>query len=146
MITLAEINMSNFIEVIELYQSEEDKNMVASNVFSLAEAYADKVSHPLAIYADKLLVGMIMYDYNLKERKAYISRIMITTPEQGKGYGTDALRIVTDKIKEIDECKVIQISYHPKNEKARSSYRKVGFIETNDYVDGEIIALLKIRE
>lgn len=144
MIILKDITMDNFIDVIKLPQTDEDKKMVASNLFSIAEAYADKVSQPKAIYVDHVLVGFIMYDYNVSERKAYISRLMITSIEQGKGYGTEALRIIIEEVKRIKDCTVIQISYHPNNEKARKSYKKVGFIESNDYIDGEIIAYMKL--
>jgi diamine N-acetyltransferase len=144
MIELRKIDMSNFIDVIKLELSDQDKKMVASNMFSLAEAYADQISQPMAIYNNNQLVGFIMYDYNKEECKGYISRLMITSKDQGKGYGSFALNLVIDDLKKITDIKQIQISYHPDNEKARSSYKKVGFKETDLVVDGEVIALIEI--
>ncbi len=144
MINLKKITMHNFIDIINLPLSDQDKKLVAPNIFSLAEAYADGVSVAKGIYDDDLLVGFIMYDYNQQEQKGYISRLMITSPKQGLGYGTKALKLVVDELMQIKELKTIQISYHENNQKARKSYKKVGFIETNEYVDGEIIARINI--
>jgi len=44
-VTLREITMDNFIECIKLGVGETQKSYVASNMFSLAEAKADKVSN-----------------------------------------------------------------------------------------------------
>lgn len=144
MVILKEITMENFLDVINLKLSDEDKQMVASNMFSLAEAYADKVSIPRAIYYEDQLVGFIMYDYNQLEQRGYISRLMVSTHMQGKGIGTMALNAVVEKLRKYPDIKTIQISYHPDNEKARKSYKKAGFIETNEYVNEEIIALIKL--
>lgn len=59
MITLKEITMDNFREVIELSLGAEDRGMVANNMFSLAEAYADKVGKARAIYEEGTLVGFM---------------------------------------------------------------------------------------
>ena len=144
MITLKEINMDNFEAIINLPLSEEDKKMVAPNIYSLAEAYADQVSIAKGIYNNDDLVGFVMFDYNEKEKKGYISRIMITTNQQGNRYGTSALKLVIDELLKNKDLKTIQISYHPNNQRARNSYRKVGFVETNEYVHNEIIALIKV--
>lgn len=62
-VTLRDVTMENFHECIKLNVREEQKNFVASNTFSLAEAKADGVSDPLAIYLDDQMVGFIMYDF-----------------------------------------------------------------------------------
>lgn len=144
MITLREITMDNFHDVINIKITDEDKHMVASNTYSLAEAFADKVSVPRAIYKDQTLIGFIMYDYNQKNQTGYISRLMISTNEQGKGYGTAALNIVVNELKSIPNIKKIEISYFPSNDKARKSYAKVGFIETDEIDDGELVAKIDL--
>jgi diamine N-acetyltransferase len=59
-VTLQDITMDNFRECIQLRVGEAQKDFVASNMYSLAEAQADKVSNPLAIYAGDEMVGFIM--------------------------------------------------------------------------------------
>ena len=144
MINLKEITMENFHDVINLKLSDTDKTMVASNMYSLAEAFADKVSICKAIYHDETLVGFIMFDYNQKEHKGYISRLMIEDKHQGNGFGTQALEMAIEQLIKNKDIERIQISYHPDNIKAKKSYAKVGFIETGDFVDGEAIAIIDV--
>jgi len=113
-------------------------------MYSLAEAFADKVSICKAIYHDETLVGFIMFDYNQKEHKGYISRLMIEDKHQGNGFGTRALEMAIEQLIKNKDIECIQISYHPDNIKAKKSYAKVGFIETGDFVDGETIAIIDV--
>ena len=113
-LTLRDITMENFNECIKLNVSEEQKNFVASNTFSLAEAKADGVSNPFAIYVGDQMVGFIMYDFEPKENRGYISRLMIDTRFQGQGHGRTAMEQVMDRLMQIPECREIQTSYAPK--------------------------------
>lgn len=63
-IALRKINMKNLHECLNLKLKKGQKNFVASNMYSLAEAKADNVSVPLAIYMvaiwlDSQCTGMI---------------------------------------------------------------------------------------
>ncbi|MBN2540609.1 MAG: GNAT family N-acetyltransferase [Bacilli bacterium] len=147
MVTLRKINMDNFEEVIHLKLSGSDKEMVASNLYSLAEAYADSVSIARAIYKDEFLVGFIMYDYNAIEQKGYISRLMIDMHHQGNGYAEAAMRIALTDLKTNPDIQRIQISYAPNNVKARALYYKLGFVENGETVaDGELVAMIELNK
>lgn len=145
MIHLEKITMTNFRDVLQIKINDEDKKMVASNMYSLAEAYADQVSIPRAIYQDEALIGFIMYNYSPKEKKGYVDRLMISSDEQGKGYGSTALQIVVQELLKEKEIEVIQISYMPQNDKARYSYKKIGFIEVDEFTEGEQIAYYYVK-
>jgi diamine N-acetyltransferase len=138
-VTLREITMDNFIECIKLEVTEDQKRFVATNVFSLAEAKADGVSHPLAICADDRMVGFIMFDFEPKEGRGDISRLMIDTRFQGNGYGRAAMVQVIGRFSEMPECREIQTSFVPANAIAEALYRSLGFERTGEVVDGEIV-------
>ncbi|MFC2108359.1 GNAT family N-acetyltransferase [Candidatus Bipolaricaulota bacterium] len=138
-ITLREITMENFYECIKLTVNEDQKNFVASNTFSLAEAQADGVSIPRAIYAGDQMVGFIMYDFELKEDRGYISRLMVDSRFQGNGYGRAAMDQIIDRLKDIPSCREIQTSYAPENIAAAKLYESLGFEQTGDEIDGETI-------
>ncbi len=142
MVILRDVDMNNFRQVISLELSYEDKQMVAPNMYSLAEAFADKVSIPKAIYQDAQLVGFIMYNYKKTDNKAIVKRLMIATEFQGNGYGKEALQIVLKELRMLEGINQVQLSYHPDNEKGRRVYKKLGFVETTKFVDGEVVALL----
>ncbi len=145
-ITLREITMSNFIACIKLSVAEAQKEFVASNVFSLAEAKADRVSNPLGIYAGEDLVGFIMYDVNAGEKRGYISRLMIDARFQGKGYGRAAMAEVVDHLKREPGLRDIQTSYHPDNATAAGLYTSLGFLQTGEFVDGEVVVRIPLAD
>lgn len=144
MVILKDIDMSNFNEVIKLKLSESDQEMVATNTYSLAEAYADKISEPKAIYANNILVGFVMYDYDINKKTGFISRLMITSKYQRNGYARKALEIVLDDLRIKPNIEKIKIAYNPQNLKAKPLYLSVGFIETSDYLDEEIVAVINL--
>ncbi len=139
LITLRDITMDNFTECIKLSVSEEQRNFVASNVYSLAEAKADSVSNPYAIYADEQMVGFIMYDFEPKENRGYVSRLMIDERFQGQGYGRNAMSQVIDRLKAIPECRGIQTSCVHANAAAQHLYESLGFQHTGETIDDEIV-------
>ncbi|MDD5263978.1 MAG: GNAT family N-acetyltransferase [Candidatus Bipolaricaulis sp.] len=145
-VTLREITMNNFIECIGLRVGEAQKNCVASNMHSLAEAKADKVSNPFVIYGDKQMVGFIMYDYTIGEHRGYLSRLMIDARFQGKGYARAALAEVMERLERMPGIRDIQTSFDPENHAAESLYASFGLARTGELVDGEVIVRLKLAE
>jgi diamine N-acetyltransferase len=143
-VTLREITMANFMECIKLSVADAQKDFVASNVFSLAEAKADRVSNPLAIYADEQMVGFIMYDVNREEKRGYISRLMVDARSQGQGYGRAAMAEVVDRLKREPGLHDIQTSYHPDNEAAAALYASLGFRETGEFVNIEVVVRIPL--
>lgn len=145
-VTLREITMENFRECIGLSIAEEQKGFVATNVYSLAEAKADGVSNPLAIYAGEQMVGFIMYDFERKENRGYITRLMVDYRFQGNGYGRAAIIQVIDRLKAIPACREIYTSFVPANTVAARLYASLGFEITGETTeDGtETVARLKV--
>lgn len=71
-IKLVKVNTKNFDDIVDLEINEEQKNYVASNVYSLAEAYATNAdgkgaAMPFGIYDGEIPVGFLMIGYNLCE-------------------------------------------------------------------------------
>lgn len=145
-IELREINMANFKDCLKLELNEEQKNFMASNMFSLAEAAADKVSCPMAIYSDETMVGFVMYDYDPATKSGWITRLMVDYRYQGKGYGKYAINEVINRFKATDGCEFIKTSYVLKNKRAGRLYKSLGFNETGELIDGEKLCLIKIEK
>ena len=145
-VTLREITMANFFDCIKLDVGDDQRNFVATNTYSLAEAKADGVSTPFAVYADDRMVGFIMYDFEPKESQGYISRLMIDARFQGNGYGRAAMQQVIDQFKQIPECREIKTSYAPANAVAENLYESLGFERTGEEVDGETVVRMQIAD
>ena len=103
LITLREINNSNFAKIIYLSDTlnEVQKKCVAPNAISLAQAYLNQdKAWPRAIYLDETPIGFIMLNLNPNDLPEEdqpaldVWRLMIADSYQSKGYGKKVLDIV----------------------------------------------------
>ena len=142
MVTLREVDRKNYLEVIKLAVSEEQKEYIASNVFSLAQAKVQPECVPLAIYSDNDLVGFVMYCMDVDDNEYWIYRVMIDTRHQNRGYGRAALLNVIDIIQADKKYNKIYLSFEPENTVAKKLYEKLGFIPDGRIIHGEIVYCL----
>ena len=141
-VKLKDITEDNWRAVIALKLDAEQEDLVASNLYSIAESRFDPDARPRAVYAGKRVVGFLMYD--LQSRKASIYRFMIDRKHQGKGYGRAALSRALDEIRAIPGIRKISIRYMAENPVAKRFYASFGFVEVGKDDDGEIIAELAL--
>ena len=146
-VQLKDVTASNWRKVVRLELEGSQKKLLASNLYSIAQSKFDPHARPRAIYADKTVVGFLMYDVPRakdKEREASIYRFMVDRKYQGKGYGRAALARAIEEIKAIPNIKKISICYVPKNPIAKEFYGSFGFVEKGRDEDDEVIAELAL--
>jgi diamine N-acetyltransferase len=146
-VKLKNVTADNWEEVVELELRDSQEDLVASNLYSVAEAQFDPNARPRAVYVGKRVVGFLMYDVQKtkgKAKKASIYRFMIDRKYQGKGYGRAALSKALEEIRAIPGVNRISILYMPKNRVAKPFYASFGFVEVGRDRDGEMIAVLKL--
>lgn len=154
-----EINKDNFYAVCMLAVNDEDKEFVASNEMSLAEAYLFRTMGasvlPIAIYRNRVPIGFIMITKgnigdNIKGdyiNNYCILRMMIEAKHQNKGLGKLALKQLIEIIKSISVNEsFIWISTEEKNAKVIHVYEMNGFKKTNDYCGEEIILKYELEK
>jgi diamine N-acetyltransferase len=141
---LKPIDQHNFAMCVGLNVAPDQVDFVASNLHSLAEAYAFPAFEPRAVYVDGTMVGFLMYGFGDQSHKWWIIRLMIDHAHQGKGYGRAAMHAAIDLLRQQPDCHEIMISYAPNNEVARRLYASVGFQETGEVIEGETVARLPI--
>lgn len=138
MVELRPITEENFIDVINLSVEENQKNFVATNVFSLAQAWLYDNARPFAIYAEDELVGFCMLDVNKRENLYGLWRFMIDKNQQKKGCGRAAMELILEYLA-AEGATEITLSYEPNNTVADKLYRSFGFLPTGEIEDGEIV-------
>lgn len=145
MIRLEKVNPDNYQEVFGLELVGEQQNFVSSNMKSLAQAWVfyDR-AQPYAIYNDDTIVGFIMFDYRIENRKVEIWRFMLGSAHQGKGYGKEALNKAIEFLKQENLFDYIQINYVEENLVAKKLYQKVGFSETGEMEGNEVVMKLSL--
>ena len=146
MLRLVEIDRHNYLPVLDLSVSPEQKTFVATNQYSLAQAYAQPECVPLALYAENKPVGFAMYCLDEDDHQYWIYRLMIDQRYQGKGYGRDAMRLLIERIRGLsdDEHNRIYISFEPENKIAKSLYESLGFLPDGRIEYGEVVYRLEL--
>ena len=148
------VTKDNWKEIIRLKVREDQTHFVASNLYSIAESqFGDDLEghwdyHPFGIYDDQdIPVGFLMYGINFEHPKqqAFIIRLMVDDKYQGKGYGRFGMQKMLELFHGNERIQVVGISYEPENEAARKLYASLGFIEPGEMIDGETLAILKLR-
>ena len=158
MIGLRKVDNGNVWEICSLKVKCAQKDFVASNVESLAEAFAVResggVALPFGIYDDDVPVGFVMLGYDLVPGETdmpeiakgnyCIWRFMIDEKFQRKGFGRQALQLVLDYIKTFPcgKAEAVYLSYEPENTGAAALYHAFGFKENGEKDGDEIVAVL----
>jgi diamine N-acetyltransferase len=143
-VRLEDVTAQNWRAVVKLKLDDEQKQLVASNVYSIAQSKFDPDAHPRAIYAGNNVVGFLMYDVPEVEdeiQTVAIYRFMIDKDHQGQGYGRAALTQAIEEIRQIPGIRKISISYLRSNPTAKQFYASFGFVEVaSDKDDYELSA------
>jgi diamine N-acetyltransferase len=145
MVTLETITVDNFEVFMDMELPEHQRDYLASNAFSIAQAkyYDDYI--PRGIYYNGEPAGFLLYDKqsnnNVGEYGIY--RFMVDYAQQGKGIGRRAMELLLAELKAQSDVKLITICYKPDNASAQAFYRSFGFEETGLDEVGEMIAVIR---
>lgn len=132
-INFREIDKSNYSNCISLKVGEHQTNYVASNAFSLVQAFYEEKLYPLGIYNDNEMVGFLLYDYDEELGGWSFSRFMIDIKHQNKGIGSKALEKFLDFFHNKFPNKSLYTSVEIDNEIAIKLYEKYGFSKKNSF-------------
>lgn len=144
---LKAVTRQNFDDVTDLRLLDQQRDYIASNAYSIAQASFYPEMQPRAIYAGDALVGFLMYvDLKLEGLPGEFGvwRLMVDLLHQGKGYGRQALQMALAEIRARGGVRKVWISYQPDNARAKDLYASMGFVETDVDEDGEMNAVLEL--
>lgn len=153
-LSIRPVTKDNWRVLIKLKVREDQAHFVALNLYSIAEAQFDEddeqghwVWYPFGIYDNEIPVGFFMYglNFDLPKMQGFVIRMMVDEKYQGKGYGKFGTEKMIETFRAEERVKIVGISYKPENDAARKLYAKYGFEETGEILDGEVLALLKLR-
>jgi diamine N-acetyltransferase len=144
-ICLRDVTMDNFRACVKLSVRDEQRDFVADNTWSLAQAYVNRRLHPYAIYRgdvfgreitpDDAMVGFVMFQ--VWDEIGFIMRLMVGAEHQRQGYGRAAMVEVIRRLKATTQVDRIATSVIPSNEAALQLYLSLGF-EPFDEKGGEL--------
>ena len=129
MIMLEELNVDNWLKVMELTVSEEQKDIFPiSNVYWVGISRYEEKTTLYAIKNDELYVGMVGIGYDEDGVSGYINPMMIDEKHQGEGYSKEAMLLAIEKLKSEYKVSEIHLGHRKNNMKAGKLYESLGFI------------------
>ena len=153
---LRKITFDNIDELMALEVREDQREFVAPNVLSLAEAYVavsgGHAAQPFGIYESGEPVGFVMFGYGSLDdpdepksaKDSYcLWRFMIDRRRQGRGLGKRAMEVCLEYLRgrPLGPSDKVWLSYEPENTGARGLYHRFGFIDNGEMCGEEIVAV-----
>ncbi len=144
-IELRELNKSNYRDILKLKVADNQTGFVASNAISLAQALFHSQAWYRGIYQGETAVGFVMLELDMEKPEYYLWRYMIDEKFQGHGYGFKALELVIEYVKSLPDSTEFLLSYVPKEGNPKGFYEKLGFFDTGEMEEGEVIMKLEFK-
>lgn len=145
MVNFRKITEDNFEAIIKMKRPEGEK-FVAPNAVSLAQAWLYRENgdvFPFAVYNDDTVVGFMLLEEDMEQNELILWRIMLPPEQEGKGYGTAAVKLLIQYAKESGRYKKLTLLCAEENIIARHIYDKLGFLPTGEIKYGDIEMELK---
>lgn len=137
------VNTDNWRDVVRIEPLEDQRRFVASVAYYLNLCHYGEEWRPLALYEGDEPVGFAMWGFDTKEESYWIGGLVIDAEYQGKGYGRAAMEALLDYLAAQPGHGEAALSCDPENTVARRLYASLGFVETGELVDDELVARLQ---
>ncbi len=144
-VTLREVTEENLFTVLNLSVADTQEKFVASNAVSIAQAYfARDRAWFRAIHADETEVGFLMLEDRPEDEQYFLWRLMIDARYQGMGFGSQAIKLLIAHVKSRPGAVELKTSYAPGEGSPGPFYRRIGFEETGEIIEGERVMSLRL--
>lgn len=143
-VSLRPVGQENWREVARLKVSDEQREFVAEPSAYLALCCYGQDWRPLAIYLDEQVIGFTMWATDPADGSCWLGGIFVDQTMQKRGYGKQAIHLAIDTLNQEYGYRDFALSYQPANLIAKGLYGKLGFVETDEWEDDEIVARLSL--
>lgn len=156
---LRKITFANVDDITAMSVREDQRNFVAPNVASLAQAYVAAsngfAAQPFGLYDSGEPVGFVMFGYGslgdwddppIAAGNYCLWRLMIDQKYQGQGLGRQAMEASLRYLRSLPlgPAKAVWLSYEPENTVAKALYGQFGFEENGQMCGEEVVAVLNL--
>ena len=144
-VTLRSVNRDNWREVTKLEVNESQREFVADPCYYLALCNYGELWQPLAIYLGEQVIGFMMWAIDSDDGSCWLGGILIDRKHQRQGHGRQAIQAAIGMLSEQHGYQNFALSYSPDNP-AKHLYHKLGFKETDEWEDDEVVARLSLAK
>ena len=143
-VSLRPITRDNWREVAKLEVAESQRKFVAEPSYYLALCSYGGDWQPLAIYLGEQVIGFMMWAVDEADGSCWLGGILIDQSFQRQGYGRQAIQAAIKMLSKQHGYQNFALSYSPDNP-AKHLYHKLGFIETGEWEDDEVVTRMSLE-
>jgi diamine N-acetyltransferase len=141
-IELRPVDAHNWRACADLEVAPGQRDFVSPVARYLCLCHYGDVWQPLAVCADDEVVGFVMWAVDPGDQSGWIGGLVIAQARQRNGFGRATVEALTSRLFEDKVCRSCALSYSSGNFVARALYRSLGFVETGETEDDELVARL----
>ncbi|MCR1950849.1 MULTISPECIES: GNAT family N-acetyltransferase [unclassified Clostridium] len=147
-LVIKEINNKNYNEALSLKVKKGQEDFIETVEECLNEAKQIPLWRPVGIYNYNQIIGFAMYGLWENEGtygRVWLDRFMIGDEFQGRGYGSESLKLILNRIYNEYKRNEIYLSIYENNDLATKMYEKLGFQFNGELdINGEKIMKLEV--
>lgn len=144
-IMLREVTADTVRQICRLKVRPDQERFVAPNAVSIAEAYFHRDRAWFrAVYAGETPVGFVMLSDDPAKAEYYLWRFMMDGRFQRHGFGRRAIELVIDHVRQRPGATCLLTSCVPGDGTPIPFYEKLGFVQTGQEEDGELVLRLDL--
>ncbi|MBE0365801.1 diamine N-acetyltransferase [Pseudoalteromonas ulvae UL12] len=144
-VNLQEITKDNWVDMIDLEITKEQEKYVALPAEAIAASKFYDYYVNRGVYLGDKPIGFIQYYPNFDDEKPneiFIDQLLIDVSLQGQGYGSKAIKLVLDEIKQLDGFNSVSICYVEGHDLMKKFFEQFSFkVVEQDEFDETIMEL-----
>jgi diamine N-acetyltransferase len=142
-VTLRPVDRDNWREIARLTVAGSQREFVAEPSYYLALCCYDGEWQPLAVCLLDRVIGFLMWAVDPADGNCWLGGILVDQSYQRRGYGRQAIQGAINMLAKDHGFQHFALSYSPEND-AKRLYHQLGFAETDEWEDDEIVARLSL--
>jgi diamine N-acetyltransferase len=141
-VTLRPVDAGSWRDVARLTVATGQERFVAFPTYYLALCAYGDVWKPMSVNVAGTdeVVGFLMWGIDDADGSCWLGGVLVDAAHQGRGVGRAAIVEALRALRPRDRGAGFALAYHPDNTVARSLYASVGFVETGEVDDDEVVA------
>ena len=143
-VELSDVTADNWRACADLEVSDEQRAFVSPVTRYLCLCHYGGVWHPLAVTSGSEIVGFVMWAVDPDDASGWVGGLVVGREHQRKGYGRAAVLALLERLRREQGCTSAALSYAAENAPARALYPSLGFAETGEREDDELVARLRL--
>jgi diamine N-acetyltransferase len=143
-VVLREVTSENWRAVAAVAPKPEQSAHVMPVTYYLCLCHYGAVWHPLAVSCDDAVAGFVMWGVDETDGSHWIGGLVIEAGRQQHGIGRATVESLVRRLAESQNARRFALSYSLSNTVARDLYARLGFRETGEVEDDELVARLEL--